>query len=279
MKISELPNNPSAIMGILNITPDSFYDGGKFIDPDHALKQAEEMAGQGADIIDIGGESTRPGSGEISVEEELARVIPVIKKIKEKLNIKISCDTSKHQVARKALESGAEMVNNVTGFIDPEMRKAASDFDAAVCIMHMKGTPRSMQNSPDYDDVLEEIRNFLYRQAELCEDEGISGDNIIIDPGIGFGKTLEHNVKILANLEYFSGRYPVMIGASRKSFLGMLLGTPVEERLPGSLAVAAHCVEKDVRVIRVHDVKETKETVDLIKTLKEKENERNIAYT
>lgn len=278
MKVAEISTDLPALMGILNVTPDSFYDSGKYFEFDRAIKKADQINAAGAVILDVGGESTKPGSDGISPEEETGRVIPVIKEIKNSLDIRISCDTSKYKVAEKALAAGADMINDVTGFTDPEMRRVASEHDAAICIMHMKGSPKDMQKTPQYNDVLKSIRDFLYRQAEICEEDGIDHDNIIVDPGIGFGKTLEHNLKILANIDYFCEKYPVLVGASRKSFIQMLLGIPLEERLAGSLVVAGYCARKGVRMLRVHDVKETKEAVGMIKALVERENERVIKY-
>lgn len=278
MKVAEISSDLPALMGILNVTPDSFYDSGKYFEFDRAIKKADQINAAGAVILDVGGESTRPGSDGTSPEEETGRVIPVIKEIKNSLDIRISCDTSKYKVAEKALAAGADMINDVTGFTDPEMRRVASEYDAAICIMHMQGSPKEMQRTPQYNDVLKDIRDFLYRQAEICEEDGIDHDNIIVDPGIGFGKTLEHNLKILANIDYFCEEYPVLVGASRKSFIQMLLGIPLEERLAGSLAVAGYCARKGVRMLRVHDVKETKEAVGMIKALVERENERVIKY-
>ncbi len=267
MRITDITESLPAVMGILNVTPDSFSDGGKYLDPESAVKKAEEMISQGADIIDIGGESTRPGAEKIHFEEEIKRIIPVIKEIRKKFDIRISCDTSKYEVAERAIAAGADMINDVAGFKCPQMRKVAAENNAAICIMHMKGTVRTMQENPVYENVLEEIRDFLYGQAALCEDDGIDRSNIIIDPGIGFGKQLEHNLKILSNIKYFAEKYPVMIGASRKSFLNNILGIPVEERLAGSLAVASYSTLNSAAVLRVHDVKETRETIKVIKAL------------
>ncbi|MBN2406912.1 MAG: dihydropteroate synthase [Elusimicrobia bacterium] len=279
MKIRDITRGRAAVMGILNVTEDSFYDGGKYLEQGPAAARAREMLAEGADIIDVGGESTRPGARGISGEEEISRVIPVIDMIAGETGAKISCDTSKRRVAEEALKHGAVMINDVTGFADPGMRKTAAAYDAAVCIMHMRGTPRDMQDDPSYEDVLPEIRDFLYERAALCEGDGISPENIMIDPGIGFGKTLEHNLKILANIEYFCGRYPVMIGASRKSFLQMLLGIPKQERLSGSVAAAVYSAMGGASVLRVHDVKETKEALRLVEALREKRNERDTVNT
>jgi len=261
------------IMGILNVTPDSFSDGGRYFNLENAVEKASQMVNDGADIIDVGGESSRPGAGAVTLEEELKRVIPVIKEISKNLKVKISCDTYKHEVAKEALEHGADMINDITGFRDTQMRKVAVDFNASICIMHMQGAPHTMQENPEYENVLRQVKDFLYQQARICQEEGIDPDKIIIDPGIGFGKTLEHNIEILANIEYFSGKYPIMIGASRKSFIEKILGEPIlpDKRLSGSLAVATYCCLKDVSILRVHDVKETRDVIKVTKSLKEQE--------
>jgi dihydropteroate synthase len=274
MKIYEITSGRPAVMGILNVTSDSFSDGGDYLNTERAFERACRMAEEGADIIDVGGESTRPGALKVSAAEELDRVIPVIKKINSELDTKISCDTSKAEVAREAAAAGAVILNDVTGFTDPAMRKVAADTDAAICIMHMQGDPETMQNNPVYEDVLAEIREFLNTQAELCAEEGIDPENIIVDPGIGFGKTLEHNLKLLANIESVSSGYPVLVGASRKSFLGMLMkeSRPPDKRLAGSLAVASYTAVKGVSILRVHDVLETREALDVIQNIMEREN-------
>jgi len=273
MKLSELIKVKPAVMGILNVTPDSFSDGGKFFDREAAFRKAVEMLEQGADLIDVGGESTRPGSEPVPVEVETERVVPVIEYIKKEHNAFVSCDTSKPAVAEAALEAGADMINDVTGFGNESMRKLAAENKSAVCIMHMKGTPKVMQEKPVYGNLLYEIRDYLHERAQACEKDGVSPENIIIDPGIGFGKTLEHNLNIIANIDFFAQRYPVLIGASRKSFIGSLTGAPVQERLPGSLAAAAYCCLKGVSVIRVHDVGETKQAIELIRALELRKNE------
>lgn len=273
MKTDEIVFKVPAIMGILNVTADSFYDGGRYMNRDCALERARQMVREGADIIDVGGESTRPGSSGVPLDEELRRVIPVISSISEELDIKISCDTSKPEVASQALQAGAHIINDVTGFSNPEMRSVAASHGAVVCVMHMQGTPRTMQESPSYIDVVSEIKDYLYMRAGLCEESGIDRSSIIIDPGIGFGKTLEHNLRILSNIGSFSGKYPVMIGASRKSFLENLFGDPPRQRLAGSLAAAGYTALNGVSILRVHDVIQTYQTVRLVKLLKEKTDE------
>lgn len=257
------------VMGILNVTPDSFSDGGEFFDLDSAVSRAGEMVEKGADIIDVGGESTRPGSESVSEQEEIDRVIPVIEKMAENFKVKISCDTSKPHVAESALKHGASMINDVTGFKDPHMRKIALKYNSDICIMHMKGRPRTMQDNPVYKDVIRDIINFLHKRAQMCEQEGIKRENILVDPGIGFGKTLKHNIRIISEIDKFTKKYPVLVGASRKSFLGKILNTDEKNRLGGSLAVAAFCALKGVSVLRVHDVGETKQVIKVIKTLTE----------
>jgi dihydropteroate synthase len=266
MEISRITGQDrTAVMGILNITPDSFSDGGQYFSMDKALYRAESMVAEGAAILDIGGESTRPGSDSVGVREEIDRVIPVIEAVIKNMDVYVSCDTSKPEVASSAVKAGACMINDVAGFNDPGMRQAAAAAAAAVCIMHMSGTPRTMQSAPEYDDAAAEIKEFLHSRAALCEEDGIPAGNIIIDPGIGFGKTLEHNLRLLASIELLgAGRYPVMIGASRKSFLGMLLDIPVDERMPASIGIAGWCAVKGARIVRVHDVKETKQVLDIV---------------
>ncbi|MEA3506768.1 MAG: dihydropteroate synthase [Elusimicrobiota bacterium] len=268
MKINEIAPGRCGIMGILNVTPDSFYDGGRYSDRTRAVKRAFEMAEEGADIIDIGGQSTRPGSSPVDTDTERERVVPVIKELKKAAgDILLSCDTSNLQIAREALDAGADMINDVTGFENKDMRDTAAEHDAAVVIMHMRGRPETMQNNPSYGDVLEEIKSFLYERAGLCREAGVKKENIMIDPGIGFGKIMEDNLKILANTAYFNGEYPLLIGASRKSFLKTLLGLEVAERLSGSLAAALYCCADKVDMLRVHDVKETAEAVSVTEEL------------
>ncbi|MDA3792174.1 MAG: dihydropteroate synthase [Elusimicrobia bacterium] len=268
MKAGDIIPTGCGVMGILNVTPDSFYDGGKYNETDAAVKRAFKMWEDGADIIDIGGQSTRPGSKPVSIECERERVVPVIKKIKGLgKKILISCDTSRPEIAREALESGAVMINDVTGFENKKMRVTAAEHKASIVIMHMQGDPETMQDKPEYNDVLKEVKHFLYKRADLCIREGIKKENIVIDPGIGFGKSREDNLKILANTEYFANDYPVLIGASRKSFLKDLLGIEVKERLAGSLAVAGYCSFRRVGMVRVHDVKETVETISVTEEL------------
>jgi dihydropteroate synthase len=246
------------VMGVLNVTPDSFSDGGEHFDADSAIRRAVRMAGEGADIIDIGGESSRPGAEGISADEELRRVKPVIEVLREELSIPISIDTRRASVARAALDAGCRIANDITACRDPEMIDVVKHFDVPIIIMHMKGEPRSMQKNPSYGDVVKEVALFLKERAGLLEGHGIPGDKIVIDPGIGFGKRFRDNLELLRSIDHLrSLGYPVLIGASRKTFLGELLDQPAGERLSGSLAVAAWCHRTRVDIVRVHDVKET----------------------
>jgi dihydropteroate synthase len=256
-------------MGVLNVTPDSFSDGGHFFQTKVAIKRAEEMVEEGADIIDVGGESTRPGSEPISLEEELTRVIPVIKSIASNLTVPISIDTYKPQVAREALEAGASIINDVYGLRQPGMLELLAEVKVPVVIMHMKGAPKTMQQNPTYQDVVKEVADFLKHQSEKVIEVGLESEKIVIDPGIGFGKTLEHNLQLLKNLSSLSALgFPVLVGPSRKSFIGLTLGLPVEERLEGTLAVIAQCVWEGASIVRVHDVKEALRVVKMVHAIR-----------
>jgi dihydropteroate synthase len=246
------------VMGILNVTPDSFSDGGRYVDPEQALAHAREMAAAGADIIDIGGESTRPGAQPLSEGEELSRIIPLIERLAPELAIPISVDTYKSAVAKKALEAGASIVNDISGLrFSPDMATVAADSGAAVIIMHIKGTPRDMQQNPVYADVVGEVRSYLEEGIDIAVKAGLDRERILIDPGIGFGKTLEHNLAILQRLDEFRclGR-PIVLGTSRKKFIGTVLDLPVpEERVDGTAATVALGIERGAGVVRVHDVR------------------------
>jgi dihydropteroate synthase len=254
------------IMGILNVTPDSFSDGGRFYKFDDAIRQGMKMAEEGADIIDVGGESTRPGSNPVSLEEELSRVIPVIESLSKSLNIPVSIDTYKAKVAQAALNAGAQMINDISALrFDPELKKVAASYDVPVALMHIQGTPRTMQENPYYEDVIREITAYLKESIQIAKNAGIDQEKVIIDPGIGFGKRLEDNLNILKNLKRFSIlNCPILIGCSRKSFIGNILNLPLEERLEGSLAALAVSVMNGVHMVRVHDVKESKRVVNLV---------------
>ncbi len=250
------------VMGVLNVTPDSFSDGGRFIDVEAAVSAAERMRAAGADIIDIGGESTRPGAAEVSADEEWQRVEPVLRRLLERGAL-VSLDTSKPEVMRAGLALGVQMINDVYALRRPGALAAVASSGAAVCLMHMQGEPRSMQNAPEYLDVVREIRDFLAERVQACRDAGIAADRLVIDPGFGFGKTLPHNLALLRRLsELQSLGVPMLAGLSRKSMLAGLTGRPVEARLAGSLALALAACEGGARIIRVHDVPET---VDALK--------------
>jgi dihydropteroate synthase len=245
------------IMGILNITPDSFSDGGLFYTKDTAVDHALKMYDEGADIIDIGGESTRPGAESVSLEEEMKRVIPVIEELAKKLPIPLSIDTYKSRIAQAALSAGASLVNDISGLkFDPEMSAVVAGYKVPVVIMHIKGTPKNMQKNPSYTALIPEIMDYLRGGLKIARDAGIAEDNIIIDPGIGFGKTVEHNLEIIKRLDEFRGfEKPILIGPSRKSFIGKILNDlPVTERLEGTAAAAAIGILNGANIIRVHDI-------------------------
>jgi dihydropteroate synthase len=256
------------IMGILNVTPDSFYDGGWHFDSVNIQKRIEEMITEGAEIIDIGGESTRPGSKPVSVKEELERVIPAIKFIKSISDIPISIDTQKAEVARKAVEAGACVVNDVGGLRNDDMISLIDELQIPVIIMHMQGTPENMQKNPQYANTVQDIKNWLEERINAAEIAGIKRSNIIVDPGIGFGKNLKHNLEILGGLNQFNSMAGgVLLGASRKSFIGFLTGAEDSDRLTGSLASAMIGATEGVDLVRVHDVKETRRAIETINAL------------
>jgi len=259
------------IMGVLNVTPDSFYDGGIYDNLNKAVERGLQMVEEGADIIDIGGESSRPGAKSVEEKEELERVIPVIKKLASRIKVPISIDTYKARVAKTAIDAGAAMVNDISSLrMDEGMANILRSSKVPVCLMHMQGTPRNMQRNPRYKDVVSEIFAFLRERIDFCEQASIDVEKTIIDPGIGFGKTVEHNLQILKNLDQFKslGR-PIMIGVSRKSFIGKVLQLEPEERLEGSLAAAIWSMTKGASILRVHDVKETKRAVEMVEAIKE----------
>ena len=252
-------------MGILNVTPDSFSDGGLWNDSERALRHAVEMAASGADLIDIGGESTRPGSAEVTVEQELERVIPLVESVSRETGLPISVDTSKPEVMTAAVAAGAAMINDVYAFQRPGALEAAAAMRVPVCIMHMQGTPRDMQNQPGYHDVVQEVFGFLEKRARICREAGIARHHIVIDPGFGFGKTLGHNLDLFRHLDDFVATgYPVLVGISRKSMLGQITGKGVGERVSASVAAAILAARAGARILRVHDVAET---VDALKVL------------
>jgi dihydropteroate synthase len=258
------------LMGVLNVTPDSFSDGGKFFKSDDAVRQGMEMIEQGADMIDVGGESTRPGSDPLPTEDELSRVIPVIESLSAESDVPISIDTYKAEVARRALDAGAQMINDISALrFDPGMKEVVQEYRVPVVLMHIKGTPKEMQKDPHYDDVIAEITEYLRQSIKMAEEAGISRERIIIDPGIGFGKRLQDNLNILKNLKEFSIlECPILVGCSRKSFIGKILDLPVEERLEGSLAALAVAVMNGANIVRVHDVRESKRVVGLVDAIR-----------
>jgi len=256
-------------MGILNTTPDSFSDGGQYLDPLLALDRANEMIAQGAHIIDIGGESTRPkgpygeGAIDITIKEELKRTIPIIKQLAPKVTTPISIDTTKSEVAKQAIEAGASIVNDISALrFDPQMAKIISQYQVPVVLMHMKGTPKTMQQNPEYDQVVEEIITFLNTQIHNAIQAGIDRNNIIIDPGFGFGKRFEHNIEILANLKAFHKiQCPILAGPSRKQFTGP--NAPPTDRLPGTLVALTQCILSGTHIVRVHDVGQAQQAAQL----------------
>ncbi|MCU7801777.1 MAG: dihydropteroate synthase [Candidatus Thiodiazotropha sp. (ex Lucinoma borealis)] len=250
-------------MGILNLTPDSFSDGGRYYHLETALRHAVKMVDEGAAIIDIGGESTRPGAQPVTAEEELERVIPVIETLAENIPVPISIDTSKPLVMREAVSAGAGMINDVLALGEQGALQAAAETAVPVCLMHMQGKPRTMQNAPHYDNVVEEVKTFLQQRMEACESAGIARHKIVIDPGFGFGKSLQHNLKLLKELHTLSSlNTPLLVGISRKSMIGSLLGdVSVDQRIFGSVAAAVVAVIEGATIIRVHDVRETVEAL------------------
>lgn len=256
-------NDRPLVMGVVNVTPDSFFDGGRYATPDAAIRHALRLAEEGADLLDIGAESTRPGSDSIDEGEERRRLMPVVTAVAKAVSIPISVDTMKATVARAALEAGAVIVNDVSALqADPAMAEVVATTGAGVVLMHMQGSPRTMQKAPVYDDVVGEVAEFFRERMRFCRDRGIEQDQIVLDPGIGFGKLLLHNLTLLGQLETFvSFGRPILVGVSMKSFIGQVVGRPVEERSWGTAAAIALAVSKGAGILRVHDVKAMKEVV------------------
>ena len=256
------------VMGILNVTPDSFSDGGQHTKVSQALDHALRMIDEGATFIDIGGESTRPGAPDVSLQEELDRTIPVIEAVAKNTPCVISIDTSKADVMREAVKAGAGLINDVRALQEPGALQVAAEAQVPVCLMHMQGQPRTMQQSPEYDDVVNDVGQFLLARTKVCEEAGIAKDKILFDPGYGFGKSLEHNYTLVKHLpSLMKLGYPVLVGMSRKSMIGNLLNRKVDERLAGSISLATIVAQMGAHIIRVHDVKETADAVNIVKML------------
>ena len=253
------------VMGILNITPDSFSDGGKYLDFSDALKRAHTMIEEGVDIIDIGGESTRPGSEPVSADEELKRITPIIEALKKDSNIAISVDTYKPEVMKEMIDMDVAMINDVYALTKPGAIDVIKQSKVGICLMHMQGTPQTMQINPTYDNVVSEVQSFLKGRADLIISEGVDSSRIILDPGFGFGKTFEHNIELLQGLESFQSlKFPLLVGLSRKSFIRKILNGEHDDHLSGSIAAAIFSVLKGAKILRVHDVKETKSALKII---------------
>jgi len=260
----KLPLGRPLVMGVVNVTPDSFYDGGRYGTPQAAIVQARRLAEEGADLLDVGGESSRPGAAPVTAEEELARILPVLEGVAD-LQMPVSVDTTKPEVMRAALAHGAAMINDITALAAPGALEVVGAGGAAVCLMHMQGSPRTMQAEPTYADVVVEVRDFLGARAAACVAAGIARDRIVVDPGFGFGKTVAHNLTLLARLgEIAALGFPVLAGWSRKSSLGRITGRSAEERLAGSVAAALIAVQRGARIVRVHDVAATRDALAVL---------------
>lgn len=260
-------------MGVLNVTPDSFSDGGQYREVDAAVRRGIAMVEEGAEIIDVGGESTRPGADPVSAEEEIRRVVPVIDRLRASTDAVISIDTSKPEVIRAAADAGAGLINDVRALSEDGALAAAVATDCAVCLMHMQGDPRSMQLAPHYSDVVNEVKAFLVERAKVCRAAGVPADRIVIDPGFGFGKTLEHNLTLLRRLRELESEWPILVGLSRKSMVGRLTGRPSGERVYGSVALAVIAVLNGARIVRVHDVGPTVDAVKTVMTVQGREGQ------
>ena len=270
IRLGKLTLDDPAVMGVLNITPDSFSDGGEFLTRDAALRQATLMAEQGAAIIDVGGESTRPGAPAVGEQEELDRVMPVIEAISGDIGVPVSIDTSKAAIMRAAVAAGASMINDVSALQADAALEAAVQLQQPVCLMHMRGQPRTMQQNPRYDDVVAEVTQFLTERVAHCAQAGLARDLIAVDPGFGFGKTPAHNVELLANLRQLRAvGCPVLVGLSRKSTLGTITGRSVDERLPASIAAAVLAVREGAQIVRAHDVAATVDALRVARTIME----------
>ncbi|QLD32283.1 dihydropteroate synthase [Mannheimia varigena] len=261
------------IMGILNFTPDSFSDSGQFFSLDKALFQTEKMLSEGASIIDVGGESTRPNAAVVTLEEELERVVPVVEAIRRRFDCLISVDSSKAEVFKASAEVGMDIINDVRALTEPNALETAAELGLPVCLMHMQGNPQTMQNKPEYDDVLEEVADFLNQRIFACISAGIPKEHIILDPGFGFGKTVQHNYQLLKHLKAFvDSGFPVLAGLSRKSMIGAVLDKPVEQRVIGSVAAALLAAQNGAKILRVHDVAETADALKIWQAMLDSDN-------
>lgn len=275
LRLGDLSLNCPAVMGILNVTPDSFSDGGRFVRPSAALRHAEAMAAAGAAIIDIGGESTRPGAAAVGEQEEIDRVVPVIEAVGQVVDVPLSVDTSKGAVMRAAVAAGAAMINDVRALRVDGALEAAAELQKPVCLMHMLGEPRTMQQDPRYGDVVAEVARFLGERVAQCVEAGLGERLLVIDPGIGFGKSPADNVELLANLRQLcAAGLPVLVGVSRKSTLGRITGRDVEGRLAASLAAAVMAVDRGASIVRVHDVEETVDALKVARAIIESDGSR-----
>ena len=269
-KHTEIDLSVAHVMGILNVTPDSFSDGGRHNTVEKACAHALEMVRAGATFIDIGGESTRPGAPEVSEQEELDRVIPVIEKLAGQTDAVISVDTSKAAVIRESVRAGAGLINDVRALQEKGALEASAEAGVPVCLMHMKGEPKSMQSAPEYTDVADEVINFLLARVDVCKQAGIDDKHILLDPGFGFGKTLDHNYQLLAEMSRVQHLgYPLLVGMSRKSMIGQLLNKPTDQRLAGSLALATIAAQMGAKIIRVHDVDETVDAIKIVNKIQQ----------
>jgi dihydropteroate synthase len=252
------------VMGVLNVTPDSFSDGGRFLPVEAAVAHGLRLVEEGAAIIDIGGESTRPGAAPVSVEEELRRVLPVVERLRQATQAVISVDTSKPEVIREAAAAGAGLINDVRALTEPGALEAAAASGSAICVMHMQGDPRTMQRAPSYVDVVKEVKAFLDERVQRCRAAGVSSDRIMVDPGFGFGKNLEHNLELLRRLRDLQGEWPLLVGLSRKSMVGTLTGRSAGERVHGSVALAVIASINGARIVRAHDVAATVDALKMV---------------
>ncbi|MDB6013292.1 MAG: Dihydropteroate synthase [Gammaproteobacteria bacterium] len=252
------------VMGVVNVTPDSFSDGGRFLPVEAAVAHGLRLVEEGAAIIDIGGESTRPGAAPVSVDEELRRVLPVVERLRQATEAVISVDTSKPEVIREAAAAGAGLINDVRALTEPGALEAAAASGSAICVMHMQGDPRTMQRAPSYVDVVKEVKAFLDERVQRCRAAGVSSDRIVVDPGFGFGKNLEHNLELLRRLRDLQGEWPLLVGLSRKSMVGTLTGRSAGERVHGSVALAVIASINGARIVRAHDVAATVDALKMV---------------